>query len=468
MYRIRPVANGSSTDHPIPGLPFINDGRLPLDNPDAIERTGRRQGEGLWGRTDETEGDGWVAFTTEPKNRSFAWAVFHHPPHGRTVLLIRDDDQSSLHHVWKYGGSGFLHRHGGYWWDGEHWHRPGQVQDAAFERYDPRPVSEPMTVTAADLLVCGGNPEAADIMKIASFTAREGVSNWADHLALWAQLRASQPGQLPLESCVVDLRAPELERGLLVDRAGLAEVAGISIDDVPDPQYGRRDLPEPQYEAEGVLWWSVPVAQDWAEDYRRYNGPAALLSTTTVGGRPQPLGRVADHNQLRDIFHGTLTEQHTAAGKKRRPYLKEDLAYGAAEDLAADAAGRLMYGHNQGLVPHGLLRDVLVDSIIGRLAEDVEARAGKGKSPNEIILSDMPRAAIELLTWYIKRRPNETAYILGDICLVARSRLGLHPAKIGRLFRRSFSLDSDLDGKTVEALLDMALPPSARDYRTQF
>ncbi|MEU6541496.1 hypothetical protein [Streptomyces sp. NPDC047000] len=40
MYRIRPVANGTSTDHPVPGLPFINDGRLPLDNPDAIERTG--------------------------------------------------------------------------------------------------------------------------------------------------------------------------------------------------------------------------------------------------------------------------------------------------------------------------------------------------------------------------------------------------------------------------------------------
>ncbi|MGW0827124.1 hypothetical protein [Streptomyces sp. NPDC002845] len=87
MYRLRPVANGISTDHPVPGLPFINDGRLPLDNPDAIERTGRNQGADLWGRTDRTSDGGWVAFTTEPKNPSFAWAVFHHPPHGRTVLL---------------------------------------------------------------------------------------------------------------------------------------------------------------------------------------------------------------------------------------------------------------------------------------------------------------------------------------------------------------------------------------------
>ncbi|MDO0938995.1 hypothetical protein QQY66_47505 [Streptomyces sp. DG2A-72] len=75
VYRLRPVANSTSTDHPIPGLPFINDGRLPLDKPDAIERTGRNQGERLWGRTDRAGDGGWVAFTTEPKNPSFAWAV---------------------------------------------------------------------------------------------------------------------------------------------------------------------------------------------------------------------------------------------------------------------------------------------------------------------------------------------------------------------------------------------------------
>jgi hypothetical protein len=47
MSWIRPVANGLRTDHPVPGLPFLNDERLPLDNPDATERTGRNQGEGL-------------------------------------------------------------------------------------------------------------------------------------------------------------------------------------------------------------------------------------------------------------------------------------------------------------------------------------------------------------------------------------------------------------------------------------
>ncbi|MFD3475838.1 hypothetical protein [Streptomyces sp. NPDC058695] len=52
-------------------MPFINDGRLPLDNPEAIERTGRNQGEGLWGRTDNKSDGSWVALTTEPKNRAF-------------------------------------------------------------------------------------------------------------------------------------------------------------------------------------------------------------------------------------------------------------------------------------------------------------------------------------------------------------------------------------------------------------
>lgn len=114
MSWIRPVANGLRTDHPFPGLPFINDERLPLDNPDAIERTGRNQGEGLWGRTDPLPGGGWVAFTTETKNRAYAWAVHQHPTHGRTVLLIHDQDMSSLHHDWVFGHNGFLYRYGGY------------------------------------------------------------------------------------------------------------------------------------------------------------------------------------------------------------------------------------------------------------------------------------------------------------------------------------------------------------------
>ncbi|MEV6962672.1 hypothetical protein AB0M97_26525 [Streptomyces sp. NPDC051207] len=50
---------------------------------------------------------------------------------------------------------------------------------------------------------------------------------------------------------------------------------------------------------------------------------------------------------------------------------------------------------------------------------------------------------------------------LCEICLTARLRLGLEPKDVGDLLRRSLHLDSQLDGDTVDALLDLALPPSA-------
>ncbi|MDO0938994.1 hypothetical protein QQY66_47500 [Streptomyces sp. DG2A-72] len=313
--------------------------------------------------------------------------------------------------------------------------------DAAFESYGPRPVDNPTTITAADLLDSGSSPHSASIMKIAGFTAQGPVPNWKDHLALWAQLRASQPGLLPLDACIVDLHAPELDTESLVDVAGLAKIAAISTDDLPDPKYGgRSELPEPQYESAGSMWWSVPVARDWAENYRRDNGPADLLSATTVYDTTHPTGLVADRNRLRGVFHEALTEQRHRGGKKQASYMEGDLAQSAADALAWDAAASLMYGHNQGLIPHGPLRDVLVEAILCRLAEDVERRRDEGQGREEIILSDMPTSAVKLLTWYIRHRPRETARLLGEICLRARVSLDLEPAAVGNLFRRSFTL----------------------------
>ncbi|MFE2991500.1 hypothetical protein [Streptomyces sp. NPDC059262] len=332
MSWVQPVANGLHTDHPVPGLLFINDERLDLTNPDAIERTGRNQGEGLWGRTDSLPGGGWVAFTTETKNRAYAWAVHQHPEYGRTVLLIRDQDMSSLHHEWLYGRNGFLYRHGGYWWDGSAWHRPQQVVDRDYEGYDARAVEYATTVTAADLLAGPGDPSNAQIVKIASFTPSEGpLPNWRDHLALWAEPR--QPGALPLDQCVVDLRAPELEPDRFVDRAGLAKAAALAPEDLPHPKYGRERLPVPQAETADGSRWSKPVALDWAEQHRRAHGPQELLSGTTAFGTPQPLGLVADHDALTEIIRNGLEEE----GERKQ---RRGLGRGRAnpEDAAAQLA----------------------------------------------------------------------------------------------------------------------------------
>ncbi|GAA2616103.1 hypothetical protein GCM10010304_81980 [Streptomyces roseoviolaceus] len=458
MYRIRPVANGTRTDHPAPGLPFVNDGRLPLDNPDAIERTGRNQGEGLWGRTDRMRDGGWVAFTTEPKNQAFAWAVYQHPVHGRIVLLIHDGDLGSLHHIWLYGRSGFLFRHGGYWWNGERWHRPGQAWDAAYERYDPRPVANQVTITAADLVKAPGTPQRASVSTIASFTAPEApVANWHDHLALWAQHRA--PGARPLEACVVDLHAPELEPDSLVDMTGLSKIAAVPAGDMPDLRYGgAKELPEPQDDSDGTMRWSTPVARDWAENYHQKNGPRALLSATTSYGATQPAGLVNSHNRLRKNFLEDLTEPR---GKRRKPYLKGDEAREAADSLAWTAATSLMYGHDYGLIPHSPLRDVLVDAVVGQFTEDGERKRKTQKK--EITLSDLSTSTVKMLTWYFQHHPDHTASILGEICLEARVRLGLAPAQVGNLLRRSFHMDSGLGEGIIDRLMDMALPPSANE-----
>lgn len=458
---IHPVANGLRTDHPVPGLPFINDERLPLDNPDAIERTGRNQGEGLWGRTDPLSDGGWVAFTTEPKNPAYAWAVHHHPEHGRTVLLIHDGDMSDLHHEWLYGNSGFLYRHGGYWWDGTAWHQPGQVVDRAFERYDARPVHDALTVTAADLLAHPGAPDAAEIAKIADFAAVAApLANWRDHLALWAQQRQQLSNARPLDQCVVDLRAPELEPASLVDRAGLAKIAQLAPDDLPHPKHGRRDLPPPQAGTAERPLWSEPVASDWAEQYRSTHGPATLLAGTTSFGTTQPRGLVSDHNQLTEIIRHSLEDQEAKSAKRRST--RKDEPHDGAATLAWWPAVALT-DSPRSLFPISALRTTLIEAVLGGLADDVERARKWGKDAPS--LRDIRTDVVKLLDWYIERKPGHTAGLFGEILLIARTRLDLPPQKVASLLRRSLHLDSAMDGDTIDALLEMALPPSARSPR---
>ncbi|MGW0669899.1 hypothetical protein [Streptomyces sp. NPDC002746] len=435
----RPVANGLRTDYPVPGLPFINDERLPLDNPDAIERTGRDQGEGLWGRTDPLPGDGWVAFTTEPKNRAYAWAVHYHPDHGRTVLLVSDESWSGLHHDWLYGHNGFLYRHGGYWWDGTAWHRPSVVFDGAFERYDARPVQDALSITAADLLLHPADPGKAQVATIAGFTApTTALPNWLDHLALWAEHRRRAPDARPLEKCVVDLSAPELQPGQLVDRAGLAKIVNIAEDDLPDLRYASDKLPEPQAHGASGPLWSQAVARDWAEEHHRAHGPGVLLSATTSYGTPQPQGLVADHNRLTKVIH--------ADGEQSEE---------AAKGLAWWPAVALTVGPHS-LFPMSALRTTLIDAVISHLAQDEEkGRSGIWRSP-------LRPDVVEIFDWYIQRKPDSTAGILSEICLTAQTRLDLPPETVGSIIRRSLRLQSKLGEDTVDALLDMALPPSAK------
>ncbi|MEU8949643.1 hypothetical protein [Streptomyces sp. NPDC048489] len=439
MGEFSPVANGLRTEHPVPGLPFINDERLPLDNPDAIERTGRDQGEGLWGRTDPLPGGGWVAFTTEPKNRAYAWAVHYHPEHGRTVVLVTDRSWSGLHHDWMYGNTGFLYRHGGYWWDGIAWHRPGVVFDGAYERYDARPVEDALTITAADLLIHPADPGKATVATIAGFTAsKTPVSNWRDHLALWAEHRQGMPDARPLAECVVDLQAPELEPGRLVGRAAMAKIANIAEDDLPAPGYEDHKMPEPQAHRATEPLWSQPVARDWAEQHRQDHGPGALLSATTTFGTPQPQGLVDDHNHLTKVIHvdGKQTEEEA-----------KTLAWWPAVSLTVGPESHL---------PMSALRTTLIEAVLSHLAmTKAEERSG-------IWFRPLRRDVVKVFDWYVQRKPDRTSGLLSEICLDARTRLDVDPQTVGQLIRRSLHRESTLGKQTIDALLDAALPPSAK------
>ncbi|GGZ05367.1 hypothetical protein GCM10010385_63590 [Streptomyces geysiriensis] len=452
---IQPVANGLRTDHPVPGLPFINDERLLLDNPDAIERTGRNQGEGLWGRTDRLRGGRWVAFTTETKNRDYAWAVHQHPEHGRTVLLIHDKDMSGLHHEWMYGNNGFLYRHGGYWWDGTRWYRPQQVVDRAYEGYDARPVADAVTVTAIDALARPATPHTARVVKIADFTApEEPLPHWREHLALWASHRT--PGSRPLDQCTIDLQAPELDPARLVDRAGLAQIAELKLEDLPHPKHGRKDLPPPQAETAEGPRWSRPVARDWAEQYRRTHGPEKLLSATTAFGTEQPRGLVEDHNRLTKIIADSLED---AEESKNRLFTRGSTT--RREEQAAHLAWWPAVAINDGtdgFIPLDAVRTTIVEAVLGGLARDVEDL----DDSTGVFLGDIRRGVVHLIDWYILREPRLAPALFGEICLDARVRFGLDPKDVGALLRRSLHLDSGLDHQTLNALLDLALPPSAQ------
>ena len=287
LYGIRALANGLRTDHPIPGLPFVNDLHIPVEDADAIEAVGRHKGERMWGREDSCStygGTGWAALTTDPLCHDLAWAVRWHPQHGRSVVLYRHCDVADVHLAWS--GTALLFRVGGYWLEESGtWYRPSRVWDAPSEDYFNRPVPASITVTAADLLAGdNGDPgrvRALEITDVDLSTPLPG--QWIDHLALWAASRTPGTG---LGSCVVNIAAPELTGDQLVGGAELAQIAGLAPSTLRAYiARGEAEVPEPQATVSGRSVWARPVAEEWAEQrHRSTEGITQALSA----GRDEP------------------------------------------------------------------------------------------------------------------------------------------------------------------------------------
>ncbi|MDV7193308.1 hypothetical protein [Mycolicibacterium fortuitum] len=454
------IANGSSTDHPVPGLAFVDDAHIPVDDPDAIEDIGRGKGYGRHGRRDSTYGADedlqWWAATTEPDGTDLAWCVRYHPKHGHSVVLVRSEDPWTLHEDWSGSDGPLLFRSGGYWWDGATWYRPMQVFDWASQRFMRRRVPGATSITAADILALDDDPTggSASVLTIADVhnAAVDGaiqpmiVGNWADHLQLWAGRRRTSA--LPLSRCIVDLSAPELAADQLIGTPELAAQAGIAASTLRAySARGENDLPTHQAIVGGRKMWSRPVGADWAENRNRLpdSVAAALAGSTELS-----VGQI----DLRDRFTTKFFNRIWSSTFRKQWRLKdEQTARQRAAELASVVATNV-----DDIIPVEALRHTVCAAVLGQFRKDVTAGT---ISPEKLDYVLIPPRTGKILDWLVRHHPWQAATAINDIIGAAKTELGLPPDATSAAIRRTLNYDGKLARNGYDAYLDRVLPPPA-------
>lgn len=449
------IANGTSTDHPVPDQPFVDDSHIPTHDGPATEAVGRGTGDGMWGRYDEARGDGegWIAFTTDPIRHDLAWVVRTHPQHGRSVVLVRDDDASSLHMDWLE--KPLLHRCGGYWWDGSTWYRPGQVWDWASEDYAQRPVPAARIVSADDLLDDSADASRGRVLKVSNIEADAPPAGgpWLHNLARWAANRPADA--LPLQRCVVRPTAPELAADQLIGVADLAKVAGIAASTLR-AYISRRegDVPAPQAVVGGRNMWARPVADDWAEQRRRSDeGMSAVLGDEG----PYQLAPLALQARQRwaASFYGLLWDNPQMRQRWARRYRTEE-AVAAATDMLARTAAVSM----DRLVPKGELLATVRKQVISDFENDLKFHDGKVFKG----ALSLWRTTETMLQWAVRLDPGMGQRLLGEIIGEAERQLEI-PREVSTFtLRAALQNDKQLDDQQRDALIDLVLPPDAKTF----
>ncbi|MET9725493.1 hypothetical protein [Streptomyces zaomyceticus] len=462
-----PLANGLSTDHPVPGLPFVDDSHIPLDEgPEAIEAVGRNQGEGMWGRYDPHRASGgWRAFTTDPLDNSLGWSVRYHPEHGRTVLLMKDDDTSSLHSTWD--GEQLLFRAGGYWFDGAAWYRPGQVWDPVEQDYEKRKARAAVTVSAADMLDRRADEARAAFLDVSDIDAEAptpAVENWADHLAMWAAIRRDLDGALPLEKCVVDLATPELTGAQLIGVPEMAELGGITASTLRAYiSRGNSEVPQPQALVGGRDQWARAVADDWAEARQRsYEGVRATMSAGDRDQLSRGAAEVRDH--FADDFQNTLWGRPDVRKRWILRARNENSVREIADALAWNVASSLdrilptnVIGHT---VESAVLHD-FADAI--DLDREVQAGPKKPARAKEWLHLYISRPIAEMLTWFIRHHPESAHHYIGEITREAHTRWEI-PAKDTLYTLRQYAVvEGRLSAEEADAFFNLLTPPEKND-----
>lgn len=457
---IRPVANGLRTDHPISGLPFVDDSHIPVEDPLAVEAVGRHEGGDTWGREDSSEGGGWTAFTTDPVRHDLAWSVRWHPEHGRSVVLYRDEDASSVHMTLQ--GPALLSRSGGYWWDGTAWYRPPQIWDAAGQDYLRRRVPAATTITAADVLLASGDPAAAAVLNIEDVVldAPPPVGPWLDDLALWAAAHGRGRGHdtgRQLSDSVVSLIAPELLGDQLIGLTEVAAAAGVAASTLR--AYIARDeasVPAPQATVAGRSVWSRAVAAEWAERRRSDD-----LGELVTAGRPGAAGQLSDDaSEVRTWFARLFFDRLWRNPERRRRWAlrarTETAVRGIADELALDVAANLRQ-----IIRLDDLASTIRYAVLGdfRTSEDRDRALNPSHDRPHTSAYTISRPIGRMLGWLIRHNPNLAAATIGDIVGEAGRTLDISRPDSAYAIRACVHLDGGLDADRANAYLDHVLSP---------
>ncbi|WP_100514057.1 helix-turn-helix transcriptional regulator [Mycobacteroides abscessus] len=463
------VANGISTDHPVPDLAFVDDSHIPVNDPEALEAIGRGQGGDRWGRCDLGPGYDqpahqrqWWAATTDPDDTRLGWCVRYHPEHGRSVVLVRREDTFDLNADWSYssGPTPLLFRAGGYWWDGQDWYRPQLVMDWVAERHARRKVPDAWTHTAADELsnceLADGVPAAAAdaglLLSVADVTrsSRDGQiaprsvpDRWGEHLRMWAAQRS--PGGLPLEKCVVKLGAKELFPNQLIDAAELASRAGVSASTLRAYiARGDIDFPAAQMVFGGRNFYSRPVGDDWLEERSRSREQvAATLAASPDLSVGQEEVRARLSGRFFSLLRGPLRKVWRIKNEHTTRARADELAVAVATDIDA-------------IVPVDHLAFALKAAILNNFRECVELNSlGSGVN----LYLQMPMA--RLMDWYVRHFPARAGFWINDLIRDAEQDLELERSVVIDALKRSLLLDGKRAPEEYEKFLALVLPPKS-------
>ncbi|MFF0767022.1 hypothetical protein ACFYWH_44735 [Streptomyces sp. NPDC003737] len=454
MHRLQPLANGLHTDHPVPGLSFVDDSHIPVDDPAAIEAIGRHEEGGTWGRWDRMTGaeGSWIAFTTDSIRQDLAWVIRHHPEHGRTVLLVRDEDASPWHSSW--WGPQLLFRQGGYWWDGTTWYRPDQVWDAAGERFYRRPVKAATAITAADLLDDNAHPNGGRLLKVANFDLEAPPPDtWNDHLALWASRRPADAR--PLSQCVVRLSAPELAADQLIGVPEMAKVGNIAASTLRAYiARNQRDVPPPQATINGRSLWARPVADDWAEE--RDRSPESAAAKLDSGDGDFSIGLAELRQRLARRFFSALWERPDWRKRWALRFRTESAVHEIADNLAFSVAadtGDIINTHDLAAT----VRHAFLDEFASGKELD-EATGDTGPTTFYGITTPVTH----MLDWLIRHHPRTAHHLIGEIIGDAERRMDIPREVSADSIRTALGLDSKLPRQVRLDFLERALPPASR------